>query len=83
MASTPELKVYNSNKEYIGCLKQAEDAACVCASYGTGATIRYRHKHIVWSEGSEEFSAGESYDRAAKVIYDRIDALWAKGRQQS
>ena len=80
--STPELKIFNPSGEYIGCMKHGEDAACVCALYGKGASIRYGHdkRHTVWNEGAEEFSAGESYDRVALLIADRIEAIWAKAR---
>jgi hypothetical protein len=85
MASSPQLKIFNSLGEYIGCMKHGEDAACICASYGKGATIRYGHskRNTVWSEGAEEFSASESPDRVAKVIADRIDAMWAAGRAKA
>jgi hypothetical protein len=80
MAGTPELKIFNPSGEYIGCMKHGEDAACICASYGTGASIRYGHdkRSTVWNEGAEEFSAGESYDRVAKIIDERIAAIWSK-----
>ena len=80
MAGSPVLKVYNSSNEYVGCLKHYEDAACIVASYGTGAQVRYGHgkKHILWNEGSEEFSAGESYDRAGHVMREREAAIYSK-----
>jgi hypothetical protein len=45
-----------------------------------GATIRYGHskKDTLWTEGAEEFSAGESYDRAAQVIYQRVEDYWTR-----
>ena len=80
MAGTPVLKIFNAAGEYVGCLKHAEDAACICASYGAGASIRYGHskKDTLWSEGAESFSAGESYDRAAKVINERVERMWSR-----
>lgn len=81
MASSPQLKVFNSLGEYIGCVKHYEDAACLVGSYGPGATVRYGHskKHTLWTEGAEEFSAGDR-DRAATVMRQREDALWATTR---
>jgi hypothetical protein len=77
MAGSPELKIYNSQGEYIGCLKHYEDAACICASYGSGATVRYGHqkRNTIWKEGAEEFSAGESYDRSGDKMRRRVDAM--------
>lgn len=82
MASSPQLKVFNSLGEYIGCVKHYEDAACLVGSYGAGATVRYGHskKHTLWTEGAEEFRAGEAYDRAGAIMRERENALWAAGR---
>jgi hypothetical protein len=81
MAGTPQLKIFNPQGEYIGCVKHYEDAANLVASYGSGATVRYGHskKGTLWTEGAEPFSAGESYDRAAVVMRKRENTLW--GRQ--
>lgn len=81
MAGSPELKIFNPQGEYIGCVKYGEDAACLVSSYGDGATVRYGHskKMTVWTQGSEEFSAGESYDRCRDVILARIKAFWDVG----
>ena len=80
MSGAPRLKIFNSEGEYIGCVKHFEDAACLVASYGTGASVRDGHskKCTIWTEGAEEFSAGESYDRAGTVMKYRVDQLWAK-----
>lgn len=82
MAGSPQLKIFNAEGEYIGCVKHYEDAACLVASYGTGATVRLGHskKQMLWNEGAEEFAAGESYDRAGTRMREREDALWAAGR---
>ena len=70
MAQAPRYKVYR-NGEYVAACKYAEDAAAIVAM-GTGE-VRDGHKSrdTVWREGHEEFSAGESYDRAAAIIHDR------------
>ncbi len=74
MASAPQLKIYTRHKEYVGCVKYAEDAAAVVGLYGDGATIRdgHRVKDIVWTEGVEEQLASESVDFVAEVVYRRI-----------
>ena len=70
--SSPVWKVYSPDGEYIGCVKDAEDAAALVYLRGEGGTVRYDHKHIVWREGVEEQSAGDSYDFAAGVMHKRI-----------
>ena len=82
MANSPQLKVYNPAGEYVAACKHGEDAACLAALYGDGATIRYGHNKsgIVWNEGSESFPAGESYDGVAALVAERIEAIWAAGR---
>lgn len=73
MAASPEWKVYRG-KEYIGCCKYPDDAAAL-VSLG-GGIVKHGHSLVVWTEGSEEFSAGESYDGAARIMLARL-------RQQS
>lgn len=78
MGSTPQLKIFNPQGEYVGCVKHYEDAACLVASYGPGASVRLGHnkKSTLWVEGAEEFMAGESYDRAGTRMREREDKLW-------
>lgn len=85
MASAPRFKIYNMVKEYIGCMKYAEDAAAVVGLYGNGATIRdgHRVKDIVWTEGKEEQRASESVDFVAEVVYRRIIENELKRSQRS
>ncbi len=75
MAASPEWKVYravaSSGSEYVASCKYAEDAAALVAVLGDGATIRYRHKLIVWTEGEENVSAGDSYDAVATIAHER------------
>lgn len=73
--TTPRLKIYNPQGEYVAACKHAEDAACLVALYGNGATIRYDHSKVVWREGAEQFSASESYDRVADVVTARRNGL--------
>ena len=80
MSGSPRLKIFNSQGEYIGCVKHYEDAACLVASYGTGATVRFGHskRQTLWNEGAEDFSAGDSYDQAGQIMRQREDAIWGR-----
>lgn len=87
MAATPRWKVFNSSGEYIAATKHVEDAAILVAANGNGSTIRDGHTKadIRWTEGSEDFPAGESYDRVSIRVMQRCNAVrikWAidKGR---
>lgn len=74
MAKTPEWKVFNPSGEYIAACKHVEDAACLVALYGKGATIKNPwtgSMKPLWVEGSEESPAGESYDRVMLVVNER------------
>ena len=75
MSGTPKFKVYSLGREYIGCLRYAEDAAALVALQGAGATVKYKHRKVIWREGGEEISAGESYDRAARIMRRRIGGI--------
>jgi hypothetical protein len=74
MAASPKLKVYSASGEYLAACHYGEDAAALVSINGEGATIRAGHskKDIVWTEGSEAFEAGNSYDSVAKLISERI-----------
>ncbi|HET7413417.1 MAG TPA: hypothetical protein VFJ18_12235 [Pararhizobium sp.] len=79
MAATPQWKVYRAG-EYVAACKYAEDAACLVSM--SGGVVKHGHNLIVWREGSEEFSAGESYDRAARIMksrrYERYESVHGK-----
>lgn len=79
MASTPRLKVYNADGEYVASFKHAEDAAILVAGLGDNTTIRDGHKFIVWDEGHEIQPAMESYDLVAECVYARMEAGPGKG----
>jgi hypothetical protein len=68
------LKVYNPENSKVAECEFAEDAACLVALYGDGASIRYG-RHVLWTEGKEEFAAGESYDRVRDVCHERIERI--------
>jgi hypothetical protein len=74
MGASPIFKIYDSKGDYRAACKLAEDAACLVAFLGDGATIRAGHgvKNIVWREGREDCPAAESYDHVAKTARLRI-----------
>lgn len=72
MAATPQWKIYNGT-EYVAACKYAEDAAALVSCLGDAATVRVGHRKIVWREGHEDRSAGESYDGAALVMHQRAE----------
>lgn len=76
MAGTHDYKIYNASNEYVACIKYLEDCAAMVSILGDGATIRYGHnkKGILWTEGNETQSAGESYDHTAAICQQRKDA---------
>lgn len=86
MAGSPIYKIYNPQKEYIGSMKYREDAAAMVSFLGNGAKVLLGHnkKAILWHEGHEEISAGESYDRAAEVMKQRhndfYEERWGEAR---
>lgn len=70
---SPKYKIYDADGVYQASCKEAEAAAALVASIYSGGTVRFDHskKSIVWTEGSEDFSASESYDGAAMVMFER------------
>ena len=68
MSASPRYKVYNTIGEYVASCKHLEDCACLAALYGNGATVRSGHSTVIWTEGKEEITAGESYDRAREIM---------------
>lgn len=68
MGATSDWKIYR-DKEYVASFKYTEDAAMFVAA--SGGEVRFTHRCVVWREGQEAFSAGESYDRAAVIMQDR------------
>lgn len=85
MASTPKFKAFDPEGEYVACFKHLEDAAAFVAFRGNGSCIREGHdkRFTLWTEGSEAFPAGESYDRAALVMHERLEAFWQASRARS
>ena len=73
MAASPMWKVYDAEKDYRAACKGVEEAACLVAFLGDGATIRCEHTLIVWTEGQEDQPAAESYDHVAETAQRRLD----------
>lgn len=65
-------KVYAEDGEFLASCRYVIDAATIVGAMGAG-TIRFEHRRIVWREGSEDFSAAESYDGVEAIIRDRIE----------
>lgn len=80
MAASPQWKIYREG-EYVGCCKYAEDAAALVSV--SGGVVKHGHSLIVWREGHEEFSAGESYDRAAEIMQKRRYASYAEAYKRA
>ena len=66
--------VYNPDGVLIASVIYAEDAACLIALYGDGATIRFRD-YVLWHEGRETQNADESYDHVASLVLSRLGDL--------
>lgn len=64
--------------------KDVEEAACLVAFLGDGATIRFSHTLVFWTEGKEELPAAESFDNVAEIVHARLkehdDKMRAKHR---
>jgi len=68
MAPSPQWKIYDADKNYRGCTKEPEAAAVLAQFYGEGATVRYGHTRVVWTEGEDEY---DSWDEAAVTMHAR------------
>lgn len=79
MAASPTWKVY-ANKDYRAACKAVEEAACLVAFLGDGATIRCEHTLIVWTEGEEDQPAAESYDHVAETVKLRLEQFRSKAK---
>ena len=74
MAGAPKWKVYR-NGQYVAACKHPDDAAVLVSASGGEVRADHSPKWTVWREGQEEFSAGESYGRAAEVMLERLQDL--------
>jgi hypothetical protein len=79
MAASPQWKVYQG-KEYLAACKRVEEAACLVAFLGDGATIRAGHDTVLWTEGAEDQPAAESFDHVADVVHSRLDVKLTAAR---
>jgi len=73
MSGTPNIKVFDSAGNYQAACKEIAAAAILVSFYEKGATIRFGHSKadIVWTEGSEDQPAAESYDHVGEVAAAR------------
>lgn len=80
MAASPELKVYDSVGKYQAACKEIAAAVSLMGLYGEGSTIRHRHGFVAWTEGKDGDSMALGYDKAEKLIVDRLIAHYKKPR---
>lgn len=71
---TPPFKVYDSSGKYRASCDEACAAGALCSFYGNGATIRWMHGAVLFTE-SDAAPASESYDAVTIKVYERLDAL--------
>lgn len=67
-------KVHSHTGMYEGEAVFGELAAAMVAVLGDASTVRTAGGLVVWREGAEEQSAGESYDTAAEVMRFRAQS---------
>jgi hypothetical protein len=73
MASSPALKIYTAEGEYVGSAKDVIGASVMVQVYGEGSTIRLGHskKAIAWTQGTDG-DATESYDGTGIIMCQRF-----------
>ena len=73
MASSPALKIYTAEGEYVGSAKDVIGASVMVQVYGEGSTIRLGHskKAIAWTQGADG-DATESYDGTGITMCQRF-----------
>ena len=71
-ARYPSWKVYSPVGRYVGATHIASDAAALVAAYGEGATIRWGHKLICYTDGVDG-DAGDSYDTVDVICNAVLD----------
>jgi len=79
MAKSPDWKIYDSDGEYQAACKDLLRAIQIIALFEDGATVRYGHKIVVWTEGSDG-RAADSYDDAADIAIKRLND-WSNRRK--
>lgn len=74
MASIHNWHIFNDQGEHVATCKYAEDAAAFVSITGNGATVKSVYDEVLWTEGKENHSAGESYDGTASILHARLSA---------
>lgn len=69
------------HREYLAACADAESAAALVSLRGDGAIVKHAAGFTVWREGQEEFSAGNSYDGAAGIMWERLSVEQHKRHQ--
>lgn len=71
MGHSPQWKIYTRDNEYVASTKNTDTASLVAGYYGDGTTIRFDHRKVVWTEGTDG-SAANSYDETNEIIMSRV-----------
>jgi hypothetical protein len=71
MGHSPQWKIYTRDNEYVASTKNTEGASLLAGYYGNGTTIRFDHRKVVWTEGTDG-NAADSYDKMNEVIMGRV-----------
>lgn len=74
MAASPRYKVVNPEGEYVASFKYLEDASMLVSVLGEKTKVYdsvVAKRNLLWTEGAEEFSAGDSADRFGAVCDGR------------
>lgn len=79
MAKSPDWKIYDSYNEYQASCKNLLRAIQIATLFEDGATVRYGHKIVVWTEGSDG-RAADSYDDALEIAIKRLND-WSNKRK--
>jgi hypothetical protein len=64
-------KVFGPDGVYVASCRDPKTAAIVVDEYGRGSVVKFGHTKIVWREGFEQISAGDSLDMCATVLKNR------------
>ena len=68
MAAAPRYKVYDSDGDYQGSVKDLALAGALMCVLGDGATVRDGHHKIIYTEGVNG-DCGDSYDTVFMYVY--------------
>lgn len=67
----PTLKIYDDADRYVASCKFFQHAAAIVAVIGDGATVRWHHKHNIYTQGKDG-DATTCYEVAAETMRGRV-----------